>query len=415
MKRILHYVMAFVVVPFYVACTQQYDEVSIAANNQSNLKISKEQALTYLYGDLRLVDEEKTRAGQSPRTVKSIKQLTGARTRSGKTLPSDLLYIVEFEEGRGSAVLSADARITPVIAILDESVLTEEDFASSNTEEIGPYVASLITNHAEASVQNNRAGFLPHPGNTITDTIYYYNRPAFLRTKWGQGSPYNSLCSEIYGSNTSVGCTTVAMSQFIYHMKSEETTTITINNTPIDLELVSHCEYGQRSNSTQKAEVAKLMYNVGVSLGIDYTSRKRTVKSSIVAAPFLQSMGFNNAQYIAYSDPIAQMKIYWAGQPIYMRGHDCNSENSGHAWLLDGWFEYKIACPRYTEDGGVVNDFLTEKKVHCNFGWGGQCDGYYTNGIYDTTIQNSNIEVGSGDIVSSAGYNFDTDLYMVNY
>lgn len=72
MKRCIKYVIAMSIMAIFVACTTQHEEIEIVPKTTANLKISKEQALTYLYGDLRLIDGEKTRSGQSPRTVKSI-------------------------------------------------------------------------------------------------------------------------------------------------------------------------------------------------------------------------------------------------------------------------------------------------------------------------------------------------------
>lgn len=415
MKRCIKYVIAMSIMAIFVACTTQHEEIEIVPKTTANLKISKEQALTYLYGDLRLIDGEKTRSGQSPRTVKSIKQLKGARTRSGKTLPSDLLYIVEFEEGQGSAVLSADARITPVIAILDESVLTEEDFASSNTEEIGPFVASLITNHAEMSVQNNRAGFLPHPGGIIADTVFYYHRPAFLRTKWHQDSPYNQFCHYNNQIDTLAGCVPVAIAQFLFHTKwSEGTTSITVNNTPIDLSLVSYCQFGEGARAVHLREAAKLIHAVGVSLGINYSSGYVGVVMSDGVQSFMRSLGYSGAHYTEWEYNPVFSKVYGLGKPMIMRGKQSGADN-GHAWVLDGWDEYQIGCPRFTIDGGVVYDYLTARKVHCNFGWGGLCDGYYTIGAFDTTVENPDIELGVGDYKGTATSNYNCRFYIVNY
>ena len=53
----------------------------------------------------------------------------GAVTRSEATADvEDLLYIVNFENEAGYAILGADDRLEPVYAVVDEGSLTTEDF-----------------------------------------------------------------------------------------------------------------------------------------------------------------------------------------------------------------------------------------------------------------------------------------------
>lgn len=51
-------------------------------------------------------------------------------------------------------------------------------------------------------------------------------------------------------------------------------------------------------------------------------------------------------------------------------------------------------------------------RLHCNYGWGGTCDGYYSYGVFDTTTNLSSewIESSAGDSSGTAGYDFDTNL-----
>lgn len=101
--------------------------------------------LASLYG-------EETRANQ--RQVRSIKPIKlndiSPATRSSELDVDNLLYIVEFEDGQGSAILGADERVEGVLAILDNSALTAEDFdnAANNVknDELSTYLAGAIAN-----------------------------------------------------------------------------------------------------------------------------------------------------------------------------------------------------------------------------------------------------------------------------
>lgn len=54
------------------------------------------------------------------------------------------------------------------------------------------------------------------------------------------------------------------------------------------------------------------------------------------------------------------------GNVILVRGED---SNSGHMWIFDGYTK------TVTRGGKIVK---TEYTVHCNWGWGGTANGWYT-------------------------------------
>ncbi len=446
MKKIL----AIFTTVMLLGCTTNHDEVVVTMKSVKSTAISKEQALKNLYGELKLLYGE-TRTDGSQRTVKSIKPLKGAITRSGNALDNDLLYIVEFEEGQGSAVLAADTRLKPVIAVLDSDVFTAQDFASDDMEDISVYMASLITDYAEGAASVASVGLLPAPGHTVVDTIYYSNIPPMLKTKWHQESPYNDLCLLSNGDTTVAGCAAIAIAQFAYYHKSPDT----INGYDVDWELLSNCEYGAMQPTDfnggligggtigggligdgligggnisfdpyvlAKAEVANFVYNIGIAIGLDYTSG--SVGASIYQMDnCLYRFGYECTlmQYSSY----AAKNIVSNDKPVIVVGF--NSVGFGHAWLIDGWKECIIrtttALPLPEGPVGSVEPEyeITEvyfNRIHCNFGWDGKCDGYYNGDVFDCRYENEYIEPGIGDKPTArpgVGYYFNTDLYMYSY
>lgn len=53
--------------------------------------------------------------------------LRASATRSGECSADSLVYLVEFEDGKGSAILAADDRLEPVIVIYDTYKMKKED------------------------------------------------------------------------------------------------------------------------------------------------------------------------------------------------------------------------------------------------------------------------------------------------
>lgn len=426
-----------------LSCSTNHDEVIVRVKQNPTTKITKEQALKNLYGELKIIDAE-TRAGGEARKVKSIKSLEGAKTRSGNALDNDLLYIVEFEEGQGSAVLAADNRLEPVIAVLDSDVMTAEDFASDDMDDIGVYMASMIGEYANYAANSRSGGLLPAPGHTIVDTIYTANIPPMLKTKWDQGSPYNDLCKNQYGGSVDAGCGAIAIAQLVYYYKSPSV----INGYTVDWEDLALCEYvytgpgfiggGQVSPlwtinpggggieliNPGDVEVAKFVYNIGMTIGIDYYNDDSGALISGMSS-CLNNFGYNctyeEYNLVAIKNMVANYK------PVIMKGErrTSNGDYSGHAWVIDGWKDYVIRTTTASEVEGEVGTVepeytITETyydKIHCNFGWSGNCDGYYIGDIFDCYTPNYDTEPYSGDTPhSTAGqYVYAYDFHYFEY
>ena len=418
-----------------VSCSMNHDEVVVAMKATQSTKISKEQALKNLYSELKFIDEG-TRAEGTQREVKSIKPLVGAVTRSGNALDNDLLYIVEFGEGQGSAVVAADTRLEPVIAVLDTDVLTAEDFANDDMNDISAYMASMIEDYAESAARSNFSGLIPMPGGTIVDTSYIVNIPPMLNTKWSQDSPYNDLCESVMynGDNAPAGCAAVAIAQFAYYYRSPNV----INGYTVNWLWLPYCEYGVVENPNSgslgggqiafnpvqrgRAEVAKFVYNIGITLGLDYMT------GAVGASEYGMELCLNilgyNCTNVAYST-MGVKNLVKDNKPVIIVGY--NGNGSGHAWIVDGWKECVITTttteplPDGPIGSGEPEVTVTEayfNRIHCNFGWGGNCDGYYIGDVFDCRFSNEYIEPGIGDNPTARpnnDYLFTRDFSMFSY
>ena len=159
------------------------EQHNIPNNNEAqelSYAISEEEALARLDEFMTAFDGTETRAQR--RAVKSITKVSSAdvcdKTRaSSEEDIENLFYIVEFENGEGSAVLGADRRLEPVYAVFDETVITTEDFRNAangeNSNDISTFTAEVISQ----SAQNSRLvidfpGFIDPPSSDWMDDIY---------------------------------------------------------------------------------------------------------------------------------------------------------------------------------------------------------------------------------------------------
>ena len=153
-----------------------------------------EQALEELQSVLEEIDAPAedgaaTRSG-GVRRVKSVttvspEALSPGGTRSEATADvEDLLYIVNFENEAGYAILGADDRLEPVYAVVDEGSLTTEEFryavtvtpeqAEADGELVFP-LQMVARQHSEASAPE---------GPEVAASVFYYRYRTFGTHWW---------------------------------------------------------------------------------------------------------------------------------------------------------------------------------------------------------------------------------------
>ena len=200
-----------------------------------------------------------------------------------------------------------------------------------------------------------------------------------LTTTWGQGQYYNALCpedAEGEDGHVPTGCVATAMAQIInYWGQKEEIKTRGIHS--------YDCQYGNltvnydstsydfanmpdaltaESTPEQINAVAKLMYECGVAVNMDYNAGTSGAYNEDARAALINFYRFNPDFSIAERayfsskkwDKLLQSNIA-NNQPIYYAGQ--NLFNGGHAFICDGY--------------NAVGYY------HFNFGWNGLADGWY--------------------------------------
>lgn len=403
----------------------------IQENCTNDYNVSVDDAIANLYSEMDIIYDGVTRA-KAIKDITSIKhhELLGD-TRSTENSANDLLYIVEFENGQGSAILGADKRIESVIAILDESSITKNDFdrAASGIEDgnISTYIAKCISNSVVNSLNTEtRSGITLQPiiDNWVeNDTVSIRKQDPILNTKWHQLAPYNSHCiiQDYYGNDIIcvAGCVPIAAAQTIAH--NLYPTNIAINGVFFDWSLIDDCYYGATPSLAAQNEVAELIHEIGLNINATYgISQTGAYTSNVV--DLLNEIGYNNVNYTQYDYNDVFDMVYTNKYPTIIRGGDTNS-SAGHAWVIDGCFNFTVdsyLCSRPSNSVIVTRTYIgssTTRKVHCNFGWEGYCDGYYNDGVFNTNIARNanNIVSEIGDIISTTDYNFSESNMIITY
>jgi len=444
MKRIFLIGMMLV---WSLSCSHDVDDVVAPGNpnpepSGSPYAVSVEEALSALYVALDRIDgADETRAGvpRCPLGIATVKASDVCDfTRTEMPDADDLFYVVSFGEGNGSAVLGADKRVDEIFAILDETVLSPEDFLRPETrsgdaseslsggENLRVYLSNMIVGAAMDQIErypviDDSIGRTHIPTYRTSIEEECFQKP-LTSTKWSQRSPFNDACPFQTGSSSlrvPAGCGPIAIAQLLafYQYPAKNV---------IDGKEYAWSQINQCNNTLSPANypenakkvLAEYIYKLGRKMGTQYgNTGSSTLSSNMIA--YLRKIGLTQATETNWSELNARNIVYTRKEPFCIIGFYGSAMNECHIWLIDGWHEYvKRTWVTYYSGLLPLPEQLAgeewTKLSHCNFGWGGLCDGYYTHGMYDTTktLDSKFIDSEAGDFAGIGGYNFNKTMLM---
>lgn len=289
---------------------------------------------------------------------------------------SGAFYLFGIGGTPGFVIVSAEEE-TPV-PVLGYSLDTPFDVAS-----LPDGARHMLQRYAASSRQ------VSPPGVSTVYGDFHAVEPLLGSTRWRQDAPYNSECPVEEGYNifgqwisepTMVGCVPLAMGQIVRYYS---------HPARYDWSLMAD-EHGEGlTSATQDAEVARLLHDIGVSVGAQFGPTSTSAFSDNVAPALVADYGYSPAMVMRHSDYYSvtawDAMVYGELQhrrPVYYAG--ATKDSHGHAFVCDGM----------DADG-----FL-----HINWGWGGMGDGYFA------PCMLSPLEQGIGG--SAGGYNFGQEILL---
>lgn len=457
MKRLLLLCSAVLLL---AACTQENDfgnnptyKVDYSGVEVTESTLSVEQAMNnmnFVYRNFEGKDHK-------IRKIRKVEMLTtgnlrpSSLTRSGLGEDAEdqpLAYVVNFEEEAGYAILAADAQLPPIIMLGDEGNFSTQnyldflqrtetrsggtDFDPSNVQDLQ---YAIVTNSLSFPGINPSDRPTPMEGRDTTILVKCW---PLLKTKWEQDSPYNHYAPIIDGKKCPAGCAPIACAQVIaalaYHQNLR--TNFTASDThggPFTTDLLhinriisaDTTRYYSWQTTPGALAVANLIRAVGAHIGTNYSPMSSRAPSQRVAA-LLTQLGCKN---IVFTNEFTNEDIYDMivnnFLPVYMQASSLTpdeEENACHAFVLDGWlameYEKFVIIPPYGIPPTIDINRIQFDLVHVNFGYGGDCDGYYIPGAFDMTETEFDEWADEGDYASdimSRNYNFDIWQIFFNY
>lgn len=287
-----------------------------------------------------------------------------------------LAYVLNYPNDSGFVIISTDRRVYPVLAFSnDGSFSFENDNAKVNfIDKIGLYIDQNISDHSyEVSDSDFSSCYAVEPKVPIS---------------LGQKSPWNKYVIQ-NNPGCLVGCVAVATARVIsqsrymlsyhdstFHLKSIITA---INkeqypspyNAPkriVGINPQPEYTYEQAVDS-----MARLLYLIGKDVGTEYGENASSAISS-KAYSLCKQLYFSIPSGYALFDIKKITQYIKDNHIIYIDGRNV-AGGYGHAWVSDACH----FCVNYNDHSQII-----ETYIHCDWGWGGKSNGYYSGSVFET-------------------------------
>jgi hypothetical protein len=400
----LSFILGVVLSLFLAGCTSDEPVQAPVPDAQAKSttiaeKIAPEQAAEIAEQAAASVDKPVSRPASRLANVRNIEVLTGNQSRANA--PDTLIYIVNYDNEKGYALISAYDIGTNVLAVIDSGHYPTDE---EDTFEMFAYYIDAAKEYVDAKrlAHLSRGDFhgtidptiRPRPEEkTVIDTIYnVVVSPKLGDLQWGQDDPLNRYCP-----NGVVGCSPLSIAQAMAVIKPTQYIAYNFPNAPkageyIDWDLAWKHKKWNNTDYEANQMLSRLCRQIGQIASSEYrtngtgTSTKRNNKKDAV------KFFFPNKKVEGYSDYDVWDVISAIDKGIVIFSANLYINNvkqdAGHSWVGDGSWKYHIRYSHYERERGFYIDDnygwvlkseydSADRYIHCNWGWDGNHDGYY--------------------------------------
>ena len=312
----------------------------------------------------------------------------GGKCDKLKKVSSGKSYYAFNAEGGGFIIVSGDDMLTELVGYSKEGKFDEADMPEN--------MRYLLDGYSEYLSAVRSGKILPKKAKVSVNANVEVG--PLLTTKWNQDEPYNALAPSYGEGNCPTGCIATAMAQVMNFHKwplkgtgsnsyshSYGTSTVDFSQSIYDWNNMLDGYYDNPS-AVEVDAVARLMYDVAVSVNMKWGKTVSGASNYIIARAFREYFGYQS-QFMYRDDfTTAGFKAFLKSEIDLHRPVIYLGEGSvGHAFVADGY---------------DANGF-----VHINWGWGGYCDGFFD----VSYLYPDGIGIGGGE----GGYNLKQSIITV--
>jgi hypothetical protein len=364
-------------------CSSDMDDLSIPNSNAvastSNVSsnITKDDAIAIAN---KVLKKNGTRSGIF--NLPSFEYVvSGNSTRSTSTADT-LAYVLNYPDNAGFVIVAADRRVYPVLGFSDEGNFSfENDNAKTN-----------FIDNIEAYLESANSDDIYDVTDNDFDGCYVVN--PMVQISLSQRSPWDKYVIQEH-PNCPVGCVAVATALVMSHSKYQ----MTYHNSTFHLKsIITAISKGPGSTVTNAPKrivggyppfqptytyeqavdsMAKLLYWIGKDINMSYSPGGSGAFSSD-AYNLCKSLNFSIPSGYATFDIKKITQYLKDNHIVYLRGSDIDGKG-GHAWVSDACY----FCVDLNDRTQILDTY-----IHCDWGWGGSCNGYYSGSVFEASSYN---------------------------
>lgn len=351
----------------------------------------------------------------------STKVIKNTLTRS--TNSDTLLYIINYADGKGFAVVSANKNTEGLLAVTEEGTYDENAESQKENAAFADFMESA-KNYAslKPSVDTVRLSGLQQI-KYVTDTISKKSVAAKVTQQWGQS---DTDIEGKYCPNNTAGCSNIAMAQIMSYFEYPSSIKLTFDNNSGSLSLnwldikkhkTSHMYSYCSASSNAHDVIGKLIRQLGEMNNSEYKKDGTYVAINDVKNSF-SNLGYSISSIKDYDNEIFYDQLN-DNKLIYMQGYrkTDNVTMVGHAWVVDGCYQVKTHSYEYVKDSGslvwtLLNDcgISTTSYIHINWGWYGSCNGMFSVNVLAT---NSAVQYDNKYLSNKTARSYTYDMQYV--
>lgn len=401
MKKLIKLCLAILAFAGTAACNSE-ESLPVKTEQPTDYSITIDQARLDLLNIVDALNKPGSRSAFRTISDEYTLQLGKPQSRADEGL-STSVYVFNFSNDEGFAIMSSDKRLPALLAMADSGNLNNADSIDNPgleifMEQLDYYLYSMGGNgdNLPEPFKPSEPGDNLDPiggggggdpldyvfGDWVTDVAY---PNGVCKVQWDQFGPYNIYCpiDSLTGKNLPAGCLPVALGQLL-----------SVYNYPWSYKefyfdwnrMTSQSSFYFPTETAQN--IARLLQQLGTSenLNVKYEPGGSLSKMSAVAHT-LKNLGFSSTGNYKGYDEGRVGKDLEKGYPVLISGVSHKNGDGGHAWLAHGIMKRYRNCKIMDKDSGKIYKEYTESYTYilCNWGWGGYHDGYYLSAAFDST------------------------------
>lgn len=421
MKKTIYLLLSTILFSCANEETNLMDELAYS-NNQMELKTKRSivDAMAVAQESLCLLDNVKTRSeNQENRTIdydSGIEIVTRSLTQSTSKELDTLLYVFNFNDNKGFAIVSANLNTEALIAVTEKGHYNPMELQENEGFNTYMQLAKVYVSNSQNQSKNVRSLDRIQQHRYYEEVISETSYPKMINLEWGQRDVQGNLCP-----NGLCGCSPLAIAMVMSYYESPTSMSMDFNPSNIHTvyfdwdDMKNHIRTHSSSQSscgtsnTGHNMISELCRQIGKKAGSSYDIFYNGSTLDSLTSTTIPGMCFclNQYGYNASSESFSQSNIIsylGSGHPIIVNAMT-SPYGGGHTWVLDGYKSKTYYIHEQVKNEG--DDLWTDINVygpvsyaynHMNWGFDGHSNGWFSTSVYNMAnpaISDNSLSLGN--------------------